>query len=102
MEIGDRWAAMDRWADVPSLVGRRRSWDGFRGASARQPPGWWETDHRMAETGGYSRQGRYWRPTTTRDTVLPIASMPVRVLYRALIDRVSLQALIAQGYTIDS
>lgn len=49
---------------------------GFRGDRAVTPPVTWEWQHRLAEAGGYYREGRRWRKANTDLSVVPIACAP--------------------------
>lgn len=53
---------------------------GFRGFSGKLPPWAWETQHRLAESGGYVREGRLWLPITTPGP-FEVGCAPTRALY---------------------
>ena len=75
---------------------------GFRGWRAVTPPVTWLWQHRIAETGGWFRDGRRWERMNTDAAPVPIPCAPVVQVYAPMVDRISLAGAAAMGYTIDS
>lgn len=86
----------DRW--LSPLI---NNWSGFRGQQAVIPPADWEHEHRLAEIGGYFRDGRKWKRGDLRWPPRFLACMPTAMLCKELLTRVGRRAALAMGYAIE-